>query len=221
MIGDADYVDEHIEALVWHARETHHAARHAGAALPGSGARIRDADHRRNFRIRHFDFHGHNDYGLGTANTLEAAIVGRARCARHGQRHGRTRGKRDARRGGRRVARSCRDQDVGRRALAVGSEQARRSLLRPPRAREQADRRRERLHADRRHPRRRRHERQSLREPADAGALRPASHLCDGQADGEGEPRFQPRAPATFRSRRSRSSSSWPASSSWGIRRST
>jgi D-citramalate synthase len=24
----------------------------------------------------HFDFHGHNDYGLGTANTLEAAIAG-------------------------------------------------------------------------------------------------------------------------------------------------
>ena len=24
----------------------------------------------------HFDFHGHNDYGLGTANTLEAALAG-------------------------------------------------------------------------------------------------------------------------------------------------
>ena len=28
------------------------------------------------FPDRHFDFHGHNDYGLGTANTLEAAIAG-------------------------------------------------------------------------------------------------------------------------------------------------
>jgi (R)-citramalate synthase len=28
------------------------------------------------FPDSHFDFHGHNDYGLGTANTLEAAIAG-------------------------------------------------------------------------------------------------------------------------------------------------
>src|SRR5439155_17676183 len=28
------------------------------------------------FPGRHFDFHGHNDYGLGTANTLEAAVAG-------------------------------------------------------------------------------------------------------------------------------------------------
>ena len=28
------------------------------------------------FPGRHFDFHGHNDYGLGTANTLEAAMAG-------------------------------------------------------------------------------------------------------------------------------------------------
>jgi len=28
------------------------------------------------FPGRHFDFHGHNDYGLGTANTLEAASTG-------------------------------------------------------------------------------------------------------------------------------------------------
>lgn len=30
------------------------------------------------FPDRHFDFHGHNDYGLATANTLEAAISGAA-----------------------------------------------------------------------------------------------------------------------------------------------
>ncbi len=28
------------------------------------------------FPGRHFDYHGHNDYGLGTANTLEAAVAG-------------------------------------------------------------------------------------------------------------------------------------------------
>jgi D-citramalate synthase len=28
------------------------------------------------FPGRHFDYHGHNDYGLGTANTLEAALAG-------------------------------------------------------------------------------------------------------------------------------------------------
>lgn len=28
------------------------------------------------FPDRHFDYHGHNDYGLGTANTLEAALAG-------------------------------------------------------------------------------------------------------------------------------------------------
>src|SRR4029078_12499675 len=30
----------------------------------------------KNFPGVHFDFHGHNDYGLGTANTLEAALAG-------------------------------------------------------------------------------------------------------------------------------------------------
>ena len=49
------------------------------------------------FPDRHFDFHGHNDYGLGTANTLEAAMAGARRRARDRERHGRARGQRHAR----------------------------------------------------------------------------------------------------------------------------
>ena len=68
-----------------------------------------------------------------------------------------------------------RRRGVDERALADIS-QPRRGLLRPPHRRQQADRRRERVHADRRHPRRRRHEGTAVRKPPEPGAVRPASH---------------------------------------------
>src|SRR5260221_4856230 len=78
MIGSPDYVLAHIAAL---------------AEMPGEDVRrimlpdtlgllapsqVRAMVEQviKAFPGRHFDFHGHNDYGLGTANTLEAALSG-------------------------------------------------------------------------------------------------------------------------------------------------
>jgi D-citramalate synthase len=75
MIGSVEYVDDHIAALsgmsvrrimlpdtlgLLHPAQVREFVGHVLSTFPG----------------RHFDFHGHNDYGLGTANTLEAAIAG-------------------------------------------------------------------------------------------------------------------------------------------------
>ena len=78
MLGSEDYVMEHIGALV---------NMPAGVVrrimLPDTlgllaPAQVRDMVGRviTAFPDRHFDYHGHNDYGLATANTLEAVLAG-------------------------------------------------------------------------------------------------------------------------------------------------
>ncbi len=75
MLHSPDYVVEHIDAL------THMPVRRImlpdtlGLLCP---AQVRDFVSQiiRRFPGLHFDFHGHNDYGLGTANTLEGALAG-------------------------------------------------------------------------------------------------------------------------------------------------
>ena len=75
MIGCADYVHEHIEALSELPVRRIMLPDTLGLLSP---LQVRDYVGRviTKFPDRHFDFHGHNDYGLGTANTLEAAIAG-------------------------------------------------------------------------------------------------------------------------------------------------
>jgi D-citramalate synthase len=75
MLGNADYVHEHIVAL--------RAMPVARIMLPDtlgllSPSQVRDFVSRivSTYPDRHFDFHGHNDYGFGTANTVEAAMAG-------------------------------------------------------------------------------------------------------------------------------------------------
>jgi D-citramalate synthase len=75
MIGCAEYVDEHIRVLT--------EMPVARIMLPDTLGLLSPAQVRqfvghviRTFPDRHFDYHGHNDYGLGTANTLEAVIAG-------------------------------------------------------------------------------------------------------------------------------------------------
>ncbi len=75
MLGSPEYVDAHIEALsAMHVRRI---------MLPDTLGLLAPAQVREfvariieKFPDRHFDYHGHNDYGLGTANTLEAAMAG-------------------------------------------------------------------------------------------------------------------------------------------------
>jgi len=75
MLGSPDYVIEHIEAInampVWRVM----LADTLGLLSPWQ---VRDLVGRivRGFPGVHFDYHGHDDYGLATANTLEAAIAG-------------------------------------------------------------------------------------------------------------------------------------------------
>ena len=218
MIGCVDYVDEHIDALIGMPVKRIMLPDTLGLLSP---PQVREFVGRivakfpepalrfprpRRLRPRHRQHAGSRDRGS-------------ARRARHGERHGRACRQRHSRRGRRGAARPRCHHDVGRRARAGRRQQARRSVLGPPRAAEQADRRRERVHADRRHPRRRRHEGQPVREPADARPIRAAPYLCDGQADGEGEPRLQPRAAQHHADCPSRSSSCSRASSSSAIRR--
>ena len=75
MIGSIDYVDEHIEALRGMPVRRIMLPDTLGLLSP---PQVREFVGRivSTFPDRHFDFHGHNDYGLGTANTLEAAIAG-------------------------------------------------------------------------------------------------------------------------------------------------
>ena len=75
MIGCADYVHDHIAALV--------AMPVTRIMLPDtlgllSPSQVREFVGRiiTAFPDCHFDFHGHDDYGVGTANTLEAALAG-------------------------------------------------------------------------------------------------------------------------------------------------
>ena len=75
MLGCADYVDEHIAALNDMPVKRIMLPDTLGLLAPGQVrefvGRIISA-----FPNRHFDYHGHDDYGLGTANTLEAAMAG-------------------------------------------------------------------------------------------------------------------------------------------------
>jgi len=75
MLECRDYVDEHIAALM--------AMPVRRIMLPDTRGLLSPLQVREfighvlsTFAGPHFDFHGHNDYGLGTANTLEAAIAG-------------------------------------------------------------------------------------------------------------------------------------------------
>ncbi len=75
MIGCVEYVDEHIDALSRLPVKRVMLPDTLGLLHP---AQVREFVSRiiGRFPGLHFDFHGHNDYGLGTANTLEAAISG-------------------------------------------------------------------------------------------------------------------------------------------------
>ncbi len=75
MIGGPEYVDEHIEALGRMPVKRIMLPDTLGLLHP---AQVREFVSRivGAFPDLHFDFHGHNDYGLGTANTLEAALAG-------------------------------------------------------------------------------------------------------------------------------------------------
>lgn len=75
MLGSRDYVLEHIEALGRMPVRR--------ILLPDTLGLLAPAQVRemvgcilKTFPDRHFDFHGHNDYGLATANTLEAVLAG-------------------------------------------------------------------------------------------------------------------------------------------------
>lgn len=78
MIGSPDYVMEHIAALCEMPKDVIRRI-----LLPDTLGLLAPMQVRamvqtvlKAFPDRHFDFHGHNDYGLGTANTLEAAVSG-------------------------------------------------------------------------------------------------------------------------------------------------
>jgi D-citramalate synthase len=75
MLGSVDYVLEHIEALVTMPVRRIMLADTLGILSP---TQVREMVGRvlQAFPGHHFDYHGHDDYGLATANTLEAAMVG-------------------------------------------------------------------------------------------------------------------------------------------------
>jgi D-citramalate synthase len=75
MLGSPDYVLEHIESLTTMDVRRIMLADTLGILAP---AQVRElvATMVRAFPDRHFDYHGHNDYGLATANALEAALAG-------------------------------------------------------------------------------------------------------------------------------------------------
>jgi D-citramalate synthase len=75
MLGSPDYVFEHVEALTTMPVRRIMLADTLGLLAP---AQVREMVGRfvTTFPDRHFDYHGHDDYGLATANTLEAALAG-------------------------------------------------------------------------------------------------------------------------------------------------
>jgi D-citramalate synthase len=75
MLGSADYVLEHIEALADMPVRRIMLADTLGILAP---VQVREMVARilLAYPDHHFDFHGHDDYGLATANTLEAALAG-------------------------------------------------------------------------------------------------------------------------------------------------
>ena len=75
MLGSEDYVHEHISALSSLKVRRIMLADTLGILVPAQVRRMVETIIRA-FPGQHFDYHGHNDYGLATANTLEAAIAG-------------------------------------------------------------------------------------------------------------------------------------------------
>jgi (R)-citramalate synthase len=75
MLGCADYVHDHIAALLDMPVTRIMLPDTLGLLSP---PQVREFVGRiiAAFPDRHFDFHGHDDYGVGTANTLEAALAG-------------------------------------------------------------------------------------------------------------------------------------------------
>jgi len=75
MTGSRDYVDAHVQALADMPIDRIMICDTLGILSP---AQVREfvGAHVSSFPKQHFDYHGHNDYGLGTANTLEAAMAG-------------------------------------------------------------------------------------------------------------------------------------------------
>jgi D-citramalate synthase len=75
MIGSPDYVMAHLAGLVELPVDRIMVCDTLGILSP---AQVREFVTRivSAFPRKHFDYHGHNDYGLGTANTLEAAMAG-------------------------------------------------------------------------------------------------------------------------------------------------
>jgi D-citramalate synthase len=75
MLGSPDYVMAHIETIKSMAVRRIMLADTLGLLSP---LQVRDLVSRivRAFPDVHFDYHGHDDYGLATANTLEAALAG-------------------------------------------------------------------------------------------------------------------------------------------------
>jgi D-citramalate synthase len=78
MIGSEDYVHEHILALCDMPAESVRRIMLPDTLGLLAPAQVRNMVGRvmQAFPDRHFDFHGHNDYGLATANTLEAVLAG-------------------------------------------------------------------------------------------------------------------------------------------------
>jgi D-citramalate synthase len=78
MIGSPDYVMEHVAALCEMPADVIRRIMLPDTLglLAPMQVRAMVGEILTAFPGRHFDFHGHNDYGLGTANTLEAAVCG-------------------------------------------------------------------------------------------------------------------------------------------------
>ena len=140
----------------------------------------------------HFEFHAHGDYGLATANCLAAVKAG-ARGVHTsvngmGERAGNTRLAE--------VVASLHDLTPlphGRRREPADRDlRARGAALGQARLRQRAGGRPRRVHPDRRHPRRRRRQGRSVREPAPAGPLRPPPPLRAGQDGRQGVARAEP-----------------------------
>ena len=78
MLGSEDYVHEHILALCDMPADSVRRIMLPDTLGLLAPAQVRNMVGRvmKAFPDRHFDFHGHNDYGLATANTLEAVLAG-------------------------------------------------------------------------------------------------------------------------------------------------
>jgi (R)-citramalate synthase len=78
MLGSEDYVHEHILALCDMPVDSVRRIMLPDTLGLLAPAQVRNMVGRvmKAFPDRHFDFHGHNDYGLATANTLEAVLAG-------------------------------------------------------------------------------------------------------------------------------------------------